>query len=247
MTAMERQVIAVCGKGGVGKTVFSVLLARVLVWSGISPLLLIDADPAGGLCSAIGEHTIDTLAGIRDRLIGSARRGEAARATDQLDYFLLQAMVERPGYSLLAMGHSMEKGCFCPANSLLRASIDSLLSAFSVVLIDVEAGIEQINRDVTRSVTWVITLLDGSQRSIETFHLITEMVRPVPVSVVANRMERIDCEQLPTDLDLIGIVPENDMLRQYDREGRTLWELPSGNEALAAASNIAKALRLVQR
>jgi CO dehydrogenase maturation factor len=65
------------------------------------------------------------------------------------------------------MGHNEEKGCFCPANKLLKNAIDSLIPAFRGVLIDAEAGIEQINRDVTGRVNRVIAVVDASQRCLE--------------------------------------------------------------------------------
>jgi CO dehydrogenase maturation factor len=239
---MENVVIAVCGKGGVGKTVFSALLSRTLINAGIRPLLLIDADPVGGLTAAIGEGPAYSLAGVRDQLIASARRKEAADVANQLEYLLLEALVERDNYSLLAMGHSAEKGCFCPANELLRSSMDHIVSKFSVVLIDAEAGIEQINRDVTHHVTRVICILDGSQRSIDTVRLIAKMVSPVRVSVVANRLTVKGLNQFPEDIELLGSVPENEAIREFDREGRSLWELPADNEAILAVRSIAQAI-----
>ncbi len=241
---MGRQIIAVCGKGGVGKTAFSALLSRVLIDAGIHPLLLIDADPAGGLTFAIGERPVSTLASVRDRLIASARKGETIHVANQLDYFLLQALVERRNYSLLAMGHSSEKGCFCPANDLLRSSIDVLVSAFAAVLIDAEAGIEQLNRDVTRRVDRIITVVDGSQKSIETLRLIMDMVRPAPLSVVANRIEMKNGDHFPEAAELLGSVPESRTLRQFDRAGRPLWELPPQNRAVVAVRHIARRLGL---
>jgi CO dehydrogenase maturation factor len=239
---VKRQIIAVCGKGGVGKTAFSALLSRVLIDAGIQPLLLIDADPAGGLTLAIGERSVSTLAAVRDRLIASARKGEAIHAANELDYLLLQSLVERKSYSLLAMGHSSEKGCFCPANEFLRAAIDVLVSAFAAVLIDAEAGIEQINRDVTRRVDRIITVLDGSQKSVETLRLIMDMVGPTPISVVANRAATMDGCELPDGVELLGLIPENRTLRQFDRKGRPLWELPHDNRAVVAARQIAQRL-----
>jgi CO dehydrogenase maturation factor len=153
-------------------------------------------------------------------------------------------MVERKSYSLLAMGHSSEKGCFCPANEFLRAAIDVLVSAFSVVLIDAEAGIEQINRDVTRRVDRIITVLDGSQKSVETLRLIMDIVGPTPISVVANRVALKDGNLLPESVELLGLIPENRTLRQFDREGRPLWELPPGNRAVVAVRQIAQRLGL---
>jgi CO dehydrogenase maturation factor len=238
---MEKMVIAVCGKGGVGKTVFATLLSRALIDASIRPLL-IDADPMGGLTGAIGEGPIHSLSAIRDRLIASARKGEAADVAHQLEYLLLEALVERDDYSLLAMGRSAEKGCFCPANDLLRSSIDLFVAKFSFVLIDAEAGIEQINRDVTRHVTKIIGILDGSQRSIDTVRQIVKMVIPIRVSVVANRLSMKEMRQLPGDLELLGSIPENEAVRQFDREGRSLWELPADNEAVLAMRGIALAI-----
>lgn len=245
----QMPVIAVCGKGGVGKTVVSALLSRVLIDAGVFPLLLVDADPVGGLTSAIGEKAVDTLAGIRDRFINEARRtgkAGAEEAAGQLDYFILKALVERKGYSLLAMGHNEEKGCFCPANRLLKNAIDNLVSAFKGVLIDAEAGIEQINRDVTSRVTRVIAVIDASQRSMNTLNMIVDLVGSSHIAVVANRVSDRGAFQLPEDVELLGLIPENEALRQFDREGRTLWELPQDNEAVAAVRNIAHNLAVVQ-
>jgi CO dehydrogenase maturation factor len=225
-------ILAVCGKGGVGKTVFSALLSRVLMESGVVPLLLIDADPVGGLTAAIGQHAAHTLAGVRDQFIQTARSGvkaEIAQAAGQLDYFVLQALVEQNDYSLLAMGHNQEKGCFCPANDLLRSVINSLVSAFSGVVIDAEAGIEQINRDVTRRVTQVVVVVDASQRSLETLRMISEMIGASRIAVAANRVSADVKLQLPEGLRLLGRIPENE-------------ELPPGNAALEAVRNIARSL-----
>lgn len=235
-------VLAVCGKGGVGKTVFSALLSRVLIDAGYSPLLLVDADPVGGLTSAIGETATDTLAGVRDRFIQTARTGDKAElvnAADELDYFILKALVERGNYSLLSMGRNAEKGCFCSANKLLRTAIDSLVPSFSSMLIDAEAGIEQINRDVTGRVTQVVVVVDASQRSLDTLRTIIEMVGPGQVAVVANRVSSAEAFQLPEGIPLLGLIPENEELRDFDRAGRPLWQLPAENEALLAVRKIA--------
>ena len=109
-----------------------------------------------------------TLAGVRHDLIRSAREAgdsERMRLAEQLDYLLLEALTERQGYALLAMGHSTEKGCFCPANTLLRGAMDLIAEPFAAVLIDAEAGLEQIQRQVTRRVSRIVVLTDGSLRS----------------------------------------------------------------------------------
>lgn len=212
---------------------------------GIKPLLLIDADPAGGLVSAIGEKVEKTLASAREELIESARGAkdaEKSRLARDLDYLVMEALVEKRNYSLLAMGRMEAKGCFCPANTLLREAIDLLADPFSMVLIDAEAGLEQINRQVTRSVTRVIALSDGCARSIQTIELITQMVDPGLIGVIGNRVKDLDELNLAKGVEFLGIVPEDKDVKQFDRQGRSLWDLPSDNAALACVRAIAEKL-----
>lgn len=244
----SKPIFAICGKGGVGKTVFSALFARALRNSGIKPLLLIDADPAGGLVSAIGERVENTLAGVREKLIASARQADDNTTTQlaqQMDYFVLQALVERSDYSLLAMGHSLEKGCFCPANALLREAIDYLSEPFKAIIIDAEAGLEQIQRRVTQNVTRVITVSDGSQRSSDVLKNIFTMVGDKKPALVTNRV-RQNSQQLPLSIESLGSIPEDDTLRQFDRDGKSLWELPADNPAYTAVEKIVENLELNQ-
>ena len=240
-----KPILAVCGKGGVGKTASCALLARVLLEAGVKPLLLIDADPVGGLASAIGERAVKTIASVRESLIASARtadEADKARLAIDLDYLVMEALVERQDYSLFAMGHNQEKGCYCPVNTLLRQAIDLIVDPFSAVLIDAEAGIEQINRQVTQRVSRILVVTDGSTRSADTLQVIAGMVDKVLVSVVANRSEKTSLGALPEGVDLVGEIPEDDLLRSFDRQGRPLWELPPGNPAVQAARAIAAAL-----
>jgi CO dehydrogenase maturation factor len=239
--------LAVCGKGGVGKTALSALLARVLLEAGCRPLLLIDADPAGGLSQAIGERITKSLGSVRDALIRTARLGDDAERTRiaaELDYMVLEALVERSDYSLLAMGRSAEPGCYCPVNRLLREAIDLVCSPFALVLVDAEPGLEQINRQVTRRVSRVLAVTDGSQRGAETMRQIAELVGAAAVSAVLNRATGGETAPLPAGVALAGSIPEDDALRQLDRQGLPLWGLPAGNAALRAVERLARALDL---
>ncbi len=239
----KKPVIAVCGKGGVGKTVFSALLSRVLLEAGFKPLLLVDADPVGGLTSAIGIKPENTLAAVRDNFIGKVREGgksAAAQAAEQLDYFVMSALTEHDAFALLAMGHNQEKGCFCPANKLLKNAIDKLIPGFACVLIDAEAGIEQINRDVTGRVAKVVAVVDGSQRSMDTLIMIAGMIGKKNTAVVLNRLSEEKKPDIQNGFNILGIIPEDEELKEFDRQGKPLWGLPEDNKALDAVREIAK-------
>ena len=240
----EKPVIAVCGKGGVGKTAAAALISRGMLDAGAGPILLIDADPAGGLVSALGERVGSTLAAARSKLVAAARgAGDAEKESlaRQLDYLVMESLEERGGYSLLAMGRMEEKGCFCPANTLLREAIDLLVGPFAVVLIDAEAGLEQISRQVTRRVTRVVAVHDGSARSADTVGMILAMA-PGIVSVLGSRTAGPAGLCLPEGVEWLGAIPEDAEVSRFDRERRSLWDLPADNPARMAAGGVARKL-----
>jgi CO dehydrogenase maturation factor len=246
MTA-SRPIVAVCGKGGVGKTVVTALMARAVMARGVGPVLLIDADPVGGLTTALGETGLKTLAGVREKLIGAARHGDAQarqHAADQLDYFILEALAERKGHAVIAMGRTTEKGCFCPANTLLRKALAVVVRAFPVTFIDAEAGVEQINRQVTDRITHAVVVTDGSKRSRDTLEVIAQMLGPERVHAVENRSRETVPWALPAGIHVAGRIPEDGTIRGFDAQGTALWELPRDNPALVAAGAIVEALGL---
>jgi CO dehydrogenase maturation factor len=245
--AADPLILAVCGKGGVGKTVVSALLARVLLDHGVAPLLLVDADPVTGLTAALGQRVERTLADVREQLVQTAAGSDGAtreRMAREMDYRVLEALQERDGYCLLVMGRSRAKGCFCPVNTLLKHALAALASPFAVVLIDAEAGVEQVQREVTSRVTRAVVVTDGSARSRHAARLIAELLGADRVSVVANRSGGVDPAVGP-GLEVVGAVPEDRALGELDRLGRPLWELPRDNPALRATANIARGLGLI--
>ncbi len=238
-------IVAVCGKGGVGKTVVTALLARAVIARGIVPVLLIDADPVGGLTTALGETGLKTLAGVREKLIAAARHGDAParqHVANQIDYLVLEALAERDGHALIAMGRTTEKGCFCPANTLLRRALEVVVKAFPVTLVDAEAGVEQINRQVTDRVTHALVVTDGSKRSRDTLEVIRQMLGAERVLAVQNRSAEPGVWDLPPGVRLAGRIPEDAAIRCFDAHGTALWDLPKDNPALIAANDVVDAL-----
>jgi CO dehydrogenase maturation factor len=75
-------VIAVCGKGGSGKTCISALLTRILIEDGKKKLLAIDADPSVGLASALGIKVDKTVDDIRNRIIKNIKNEYEQKGID---------------------------------------------------------------------------------------------------------------------------------------------------------------------
>ncbi len=240
-------VLAVCGKGGVGKTVVSALLARVLLGRGVTPLLLVDADPVTGLTAALGQSAKRTLADMREQLLRTAAGSDDSTRDGlarELDYRVLEVLTEGDGYGLLTMGRSQAKGCFCPVHSLLRHALAALAASFAVVLIDAEAGVEQVHREVTSRVDRALAVTDGSARSRHAARLLTELLGEDRVAVVCNRAAT-SAGGDHAGLNILGSVPEDPAVAALDRQGRPLWELPADSPALRATADIARELGLL--
>ncbi len=243
---MSTRTIAFLGKGGSGKSILSALTARLVIDAGQRPLL-IDADPAMGLATALGVQDYKTIGEARAEILRQARiaKGEeASRLSEIIDYLLLEALVEAPEHALLVMGHTDTVGCYCSVNNLLRETLGQLAAQFETVIIDAEAGVEQINREVTRSVTHALILTDNSLRGARTALLAKTKIdrspgmNPELTGVVFNRVEAPDpglVAQLEDGgLRVLGAIPADPVVAERDRRGLSALEMPEESVALIA-------------
>ncbi|MBE0480932.1 MAG: AAA family ATPase [Dehalococcoidia bacterium] len=249
-----RKLIAVCGKGGVGKTVLTAMLANILAQSGrAGRLLLIDADPAMGLPATLGVRVKRTMGQVREDIIRTARRSDpekTASLVNTLDYMVLEALMESQNYAVLAMGRTETLGCYCPVNDLLRAAIASLSGSFDTILIDGEAGLEQLNRQVIRDIGLLIIVSDATSRGIETARIVKSLVTDEKVincerlGLVYNRVQ--DNRKLLEDsarvvgLEVMGYVPLDSNIAHRDLMGQPITTLPADSPGLQAARQIAE-------
>ena len=176
----DSNVIAITGKGGSGKTIVSYLLAQQLITSGIYPLL-IDADPTMSHLTRLLEHKPkETIETIRKRIVEVAaqkKEQENQNIAENIDSIVSQSIIETDQYSLLTMGNPESKGCFCATNVLLRNVIESVTQDFDTIIIDCEAGLEQIHRQVIGKLDYLIIVSDFSLRSIETAQFIAKSAK----------------------------------------------------------------------
>lgn len=249
----NKTVIAVCGKGGVGKTVFSGALVRVLGERGKS-VLAVDADPALGLAYLLGlQADVKTIGNVRDELIVEARtERNPEEIVGIIDYLLLEVLYEMERFSFLAMGRSRSRGCFCPLNSLLKESIRKLAQNYDVVVVDAESGLEQINREVMSFVDNIVVLIDSSYRSLHSMEIIVQVVADLNmkarVGIVMNRWR--DCNEdlnsrLPTfEVPVWGVIPEDEQLLKNDAGGKPVFDLPPNSPVLESVRKVAEILIL---
>ncbi len=246
------QIISICGKGGTGKTAVTAMMARALSdGPNGRKLLVIDADPALGQLSALGMTVQRTMGQIREDIIRTARQGNRDAKTelaDQLDYLVFEALSETPRFALLAMGRTETLGCYCPVNSLLRSAIEKLAQSFDTILVDGEAGLEQINRQVVRHLDVLVIVSDPTSRGMETAATIKNMVHKDEViqckrmGLVFNRVtgnETLLNESAgKIGLEVFGFIPHDEHIAAYDLVGKPITKLPADSAALAAVRGL---------
>lgn len=250
--APEPMIIAVCGKGGVGKTSLSALIVRGLTRDPARRVLAVDADPAAGLAYALGLTVSTTVDQIRQALIQSLGREappDKEAWLQQLDYDLLSALAERDNLAFLAVGRPEGHGCFCQVNQLLRRLIADLAGRFDAVVIDGEAGLEQIQRRVMERVTHLVIVSDGSLKSRKVASTLYGMSAELPgvqtAGVIYNRLHEAETEAILADdeLPLVHVLPEIAAIRDFDRLGRSFFELPWHGELARLDDAVGRFLR----
>jgi CO dehydrogenase maturation factor len=232
-------IIAVCGKGGVGKTCISALIVTMLSKNRSAKILAIDADPAVGLSFPLGITIKKTVDNIRNELIRNLEKGTKANREElvkTLDYEIFNAIEEKDNIAFLAIGRPEGDGCYCQVNALLKDIIKDFAHNFDYVIIDAEAGVEQISRRVMEMVTHLLLVSDASLKGrnvVETIHTVAKEKCSFEQSgLIFNRMrdqKEIDSVMSQTNLPSIGAMIENDSIRDFDREGKSFFDLPSSN------------------
>ena len=243
------KVIAVTGKGGVGKTTVAALMVRLLVEGGRGPVLAVDADPNLNLNAALGVPVAETVGDVREEGLDRAANLPGGMAKSEfLRLRVQQALVEAKGFDLLAMGRPEGPGCYCFANSILRACVDQIGKQYAYLVIDCEAGLEHLSRRTAGDVDVLVILSDLSVRGLDTAARVMELVSElktkvgklvfaftrvrdtVPEELLAAARER----RLPHPL----LIPEDPEVADLDAQGKALVGVSGGSAVLQATREL---------
>ena len=232
---VNTKIIAVCGKGGVGKTSLSAVITKILIGNKKQKILAVDADPSTGLATALGftvKKTVDDIGRNLMENVGGIAQGSKKEIVSSLGYEVFEALEERDNLAFLAIGRPEQEGCYCNVNDLLKDAIDPLTKDFDVVVIDGEAGIEQVNRRVLRSVTHLFLVSDASVKGMNVVRTIKQVadnaINFETAGLVLNRIKNEDEKNklsIPDGMSLWGMIQENDVMRDMDRDGKTIFEV----------------------
>ena len=238
--------IALAGKGGTGKTTIAGFLIKYLVEKGKRPVLAVDADANANLNEVLGLQVEETLGNAREQM----KKGVAAGMTKDIfiEMKLQEAVVEAYGFDLIVMGRPEGAGCYCAANSLLTMYLDKLMRNYAYLVMDNEAGMEHISRLTTNNIDVLLVVSDPTRRGIQAAARIVELTDELGLNIdrkllVVNQaregQEKVINDMLKQyELILVGIVPEDSDLQQFDLTGRPTVELEKDNRAVAASYRI---------
>lgn len=251
-------VIAVAGKGGVGKTTLCGLLIQYLCESGKKPVLAVDADANSNLNEVLGVKTEITLGELREEIerAGVDSRYQIPAGITKQDYLemrLADAITEEDDYDLMVMGRTQGQGCYCFVNGLVQTQIQRLQSHYPYIVVDNEAGMEHISRGILPTMQTAILVSDCSRRGVQAAGRIARLVeelnfKPQKMGLIVNRAPegRLDAgtmeEIQKQNLELLGVIPHDDMVYCFDCDGRPTIQLPADSPVRAALKEIVEKL-----
>ncbi len=234
--------IAVTGKGGVGKTTFSAVLARLYAAEG-KKVLCADVDPDANLGLALGFSEEDLakiipISEMKDLI------KERTKADEFNKFFIINPKVddlpdklsyEINGVKLMVMGtvKAGGSGCVCPEHVMIKRILSHLVVARDdVVILDMEAGLEHLARGTTSFVDAFIVVIEPGARSVQTYHSVKRLAADLGVKqvfVVANKVrdeydEDFIRSQIPEE-DLLGMIHYSGKVADADRKAASPYDI----------------------
>jgi CO dehydrogenase maturation factor len=244
--------IAITGKGGVGKTTISGLIIKQLIANGYSPVLAIDADPNSCLDAALGVKITKTIGSAREEAREEASKGLAAGISKQqlLEMKIEESLVEAKDFDMISMGRPEGEGCYCYANNVLKSIIAQISSSYKYIVLDNEAGLENLSRRIVQKVNVLVMVADPSSQGLKTiqrlYNLANEMnVKYDKLVIIINRiranngMPEFAAElKAMTNADIVMGLQQDEQLAINSENGIALHTLPDDNPVVAGVNTL---------
>ena len=239
--------VALAGKGGSGKTTMAGLLIKYLVKKSKTPILAVDADCNANFNEVLGLEIRDTLGNAREEM----KKGDVPSGMTKdifMEMKLEESMVEAEGFDLVVMGQPEGAGCYCAANTLLAGFMERLAGNYPFIVMDNEAGMEHISRLTTKNVDVLLIVSDPSRRGLQAAVRIDDLARCLNIGVGKSYVVINQIKEPPSvkaleminagGLELVGTVPEDRNIYEFDFNGRPTIEMPEDSPSVQAAFGI---------
>ena len=255
---MATHTIAVAGKGGVGKTTTCGMMIDYLSKQNKGPILVVDADANSNLNEVLGVEIETTLGEIREEMAQAELKGTVPKNMTKADYAEMkfgEALIEEDDFDMLVMGRTQGKGCYCYVNGVLKSQVDKYAKNYRTVVIDNEAGLEHISRGTLPHVDTMLLISDCSRRGIQAVARLADMIRdldlkPANLQFIVNRAPNGELnpgvleEIQKHDLPLLGVLPQDELVYQFDCDGKPSSQVPDDSPVKVALHEIMRKLNL---
>src|SRR5512136_773629 len=254
--------IAISGKGGVGKTTLTALLAQVYADLG-RQVLAVDADPSPCLAGALGFpaelrtklHPIAEMDELIEERTGAkpGTVGGFFTLNPRVDDIPERFSVIHRNVRLLEMG-SVDlggSGCICPESAMLKTLFTHLLfRKDDVLLLDMYAGVEHLGRATVDFVDAMLVVVEPTRRSLGTAAQIKKLANDIGLTrlwLVGNKVR--DDEEAAfllaetPGIPVLGVMPADLAVQEADRLGIAVYDYVP---ALKESAN-QMALKLVEQ
>ncbi len=235
--------LAITGKGGVGKTTIASLLARIYAEDG-KKVIAIDANPDANLGAALGFSAeemahVKPIAEMKELIeertgVAPGNVGSFFKANPKVDDIPDRFGIRKGGVTFLMMGGVKKGGggCLCPESVLIKSLVSHLVLARSeIVIIDMDAGVENLGRGTARAVNAFIIVVEPGQRSFQTARAVRKLAIDLGVTrsyIVGSKCRNDEDRRFITDnlsdFEVLGFVSFDSDLFLADRSGISVFD-----------------------
>lgn len=234
---------AITGKGGVGKTTLTALMAQLYADMG-RQVLAVDADPSPCLAGALGFpssvrkllHPISEMDDLIEERTGAkpGMVGGFFTLNPRVDDIPERFSIVHRNVRLLEMG-SVDiggSGCICPEGAMLKTLFTHLLfRKDEILLLDMYAGVEHLGRATVDFVDAMIVVVEPTQRSLGTAAQIKKLANDIGLTrlfLVGNKIrdeeEKNFLENETPGIPLLGFLPADLAVQEADRLGIPVFD-----------------------
>lgn len=249
MVKTMKMTIAIAGKGGTGKTTISGLLCRSLLKQGVKPFLAVDADPNSCLGERIGLQGNKTIGGLRQELRDAPDKVPAGiPKREWIERLVNESLIESVGFDMVVMGRTEGPGCYCSVNNMLRDILSQINKNYKAIVIDNEAGLEHLSRQTDGKVDVMLIACTPTLSGARTVQRIQELInqlgiKPGKTSLLLSQTNHeinpsIEGILRDTNLEIIGRIPSDPAILEYEVLGKSLLEVPASSPAASAIDEL---------
>ena len=244
--------IAFSGKGGVGKTTLAALFVKNLVEAGKKPVLAIDADPNSCLGPNLGVEVEFSIGAARETVREEADKHQMSKQ-ELLRLKIAQGLVESKGFDMISMGRPEGAGCYCYANNVLKGAIKELSDQYPYVVLDNEAGLENLSRRIVQSVNTLVLVSDASNAGLRTLERLYELscemdVKYEKLVLIVNRTRAGELPPLAEEIKQrtgashVLAFPYDEEVARLAEDSTPVWEISADNPVNKAVGELISAI-----